>query len=154
MYKLIRSILFCMDPEYVHSKTIALGKLMAGSKYAGWLDRFYNFEDEMLHTTVCGIDFKNPVGLAAGFDKNGDLTDFLPHLGFGYAEIGSVTAKYCSGNHKPRLFRLPEDRALINRMGLNNDGADAVSKKLADKEFSIPLGVNIAKTPRDQIRDY
>ena len=95
-----------------------------------------------------GLEFKNPVGLAAGFDKNGQLIRFWSKAGFGFCEIGSVSARACQGNKRPRAFRLPSDRALINRMGLNNDGAREISQRLGKlpREGVLPLGINIAKT--------
>jgi dihydroorotate dehydrogenase len=92
------------------------------------------------------LDFRNPIGLAAGFDKNGEIPEIMESLGFGFVEIGSITANPSTGNPKPRAFRLPKDHALINRMGLNNDGAQTIVKRLKNKKLSIPLGVNIAKT--------
>jgi len=146
MYKIIRPLLFRKDPEYIHSKILELGKKLSKSKIKEAIKYFYEFEDERLNVNVLGTNFKNPVGLAAGFDKNGDLVDFLPSLGFGFLEIGSVTALARNGNEKPRLFRLEKDRALINRLGLNNNGSDLVYKKLKNKEFEIPLFINISKT--------
>lgn len=93
-----------------------------------------------------GIKFNNPIGLAAGFDKNGELTDILPSIGFGFMEIGSITGEPCEGNAKPRLWRLKKSKSLLVWYGLKNEGAEELSKKLKDKIFSIPLGTNIAKT--------
>ena len=90
--------------------------------------------------------FKNPLGLAAGFDKNGTTPRAMQALGFGFVEVGSITAKSSAGNPKPRAFRLPEDHSLINRMGLNNQGATAIVKRLSKLQLEIPLGVNVAKT--------
>ncbi len=109
------------------------------------------FEDPALGQRLWGCEFANPVGLAAGFDKNADLVRAWAALGFGFAEVGSVTARPSPGNPVPRAFRLPEDRALVNRMGLNNEGADAVAERLrAERErfgpHSVPLGINLAKT--------
>jgi dihydroorotate dehydrogenase len=124
------------------------------------VESLYRFDDDILHSTHLGIDFDNPVGMAAGFDKNGVLTGFLPYLGFGHMEIGSVTAEPRVGNPKPRIFRLPNDKAIINRMGLNNEGVDRVYQRLSRRQSSIPIGVNIAKThdPKilgdDAIRDF
>ena len=114
----------------------------------------FRFEDERLEQTLWqtsdrpGLRFANPVGLAAGFDKNGELVPFWPSVGFGFAEIGSVTAHPSMGNPRPRAFRLPADRALINRMGLNNDGAETVAVHLAGvkKPGGFVLGINVAKT--------
>ena len=107
---------------------------------------FFRFEDERLAQTLWGLRFENPVGLAAGFDKNAALVRFWAALGFGFAEVGSVTARPSPGNPHPRAFRLPADRALVNRMGLNNDGADAVAERLGRATRPLPLGVNLAKT--------
>ncbi len=114
----------------------------------------FRFEDERLEQTLWkrddqpGLHFANPVGLAAGFDKNAELVRFWPSVGFGFAEVGSVTALPSEGNPRPRAFRLPADRALINRMGLNNDGAEAVAAHLAElkKPEGFVLGINVAKT--------
>lgn len=99
-----------------------------------------------LHTDLFGTTVANPIGLAAGFDKNGKLVSVLGDLGFGFAEIGSITAAPSRGNDKPRLFRLPADEALINRLGLNGEGAVAVAARLRSAKMSLPIGLNIAKT--------
>lgn len=144
MYKLIRPLLFLQDPEIIHDYVLWLGK------HCSWLKKpfscMYDFKDTRLEQTIAGISFANPVGLAAGFDKNGVLLDILPSFGFGFIEIGSVTALHCAGNPKPRLFRLPKDKCIINRMGLNNIGAKAMEQRLCKKQVPIPLGINIAKT--------
>jgi dihydroorotate dehydrogenase len=104
------------------------------------------------------LRFKNPVGLAAGFDKNGRIVDFLPALGFGFLEVGTVTPVGQAGNDRPRLFRLPQDGAIINRMGFNNDGAPPLALQLQKRRTTIPVGVNIGKnkaTPNEvAVRDY
>ncbi len=142
MYKIIRPILFQLDPEKAHEAAIWLGKSLWSRPFS-WL---YHYEHECLRTNVCGIDFTNPVGLAAGFDKNAELVDFLPALGFGFLEVGSVTAKPSAGNPRPRLFRIPAEEALVNKMGLNNIGAGEMLGRLQGRKFSFPLGINIAKT--------
>jgi len=106
----------------------------------------FRFEDERLAQTLWGLRFENPVGLAAGFDKNAERVAAWAALGFGFAEVGSVTARPSPGNPRPRAFRLPDDRALVNRMGLNNDGAEAVAERLGRATRPLPLGVNLAKT--------
>lgn len=151
MYKSIRPILFTLNPDYIHERIIAMGKYLSDSWLKKQIAAIYNFEDKRLHTKVFGIDFKNPVGLAAGFDKNGELLDFLPSLGFGFVEIGSVTLQSGEGNPKPRIFRLPKDKALINNSGLPNIGADKVYDELKSRKFKIPIGVNIAKTHNPNI---
>ena len=134
------------DPEDAHDKAIDWGKYLNESFLKRYINYFYNYENHILNTNVYGINFKNPVGLAAGFDKNAELIDFLPALGFGYTEIGSVTARYKFGNEKPRLFRLPKDKAVINRMGLNSLGAKMICENLRNAKHEIPVGVNITKT--------
>jgi len=118
----------------------------------------YSIADTRLEKRILGITFKNPVGLAAGFDKDAKLIDELDALGFGFIEIGTVTPLPQSGNDKPRLFRLPQDKALINRMGFNNEGADAAMQRLKGKKSNIIVGGNIGKnkvTPNENaLNDY
>lgn len=138
-YRWLRSLLFEMDPEEAHTLAIQLAPVAAAMTGGP-------FEDPCLRTTCAGVELANPVGLAAGFDKNGRLTSCLARFGFGFAEIGSITGQSTTGNPKPRLFRLLEDEAVINRLGLNGDGASVVAQRLAGAGFSLPVGVNIAKT--------
>jgi dihydroorotate dehydrogenase len=146
MYKLIRPIFFAQDSEKIHDQIKCLGRFLSGTVWQNLIRRMYDYQNQALGVEFLGIKFKNPIGLAAGFDKNGELLEFLPSLGFGFLEIGSITAQAREGNPKPRLFRLVKDQALINRMGLNNRGADVIYGALKDREFKIPVGVNIAKT--------
>lgn len=141
---LLRPILFRIDPEEAHELVhrIALW-LKPAMPLLGMATKV---QDKELNVSFAGMNFENPVGLAAGFDKNGTLVSILGHLGFGFAEIGSVTARPAAGNTKPRLFRLPEDEALINYMGLNSDGATVVAERLKHEKFSLPVGLNIDKT--------
>ena len=106
----------------------------------------YDFQSDRLGQVQSGIFFDNPIGIAAGFDKNAEAIGLYESLGLGYAEIGSITALPSSGNPSPRAFRLPKDHALINRMGLNNEGASRIAKRIRGKIAGIPIGVNIAKT--------
>lgn len=141
--KLIRPILFSLDPETVHNA--AHTALHAISPLLPALNLAY--KKDGLATQLFGTPVSNPVGLAAGFDKNGALVPLLGQLGFGFAEIGSVCARPHQGNPQPRLFRLPADGALINRLGLNGLGAEVVAEHLAKQgEFALPIGINIAKT--------
>lgn len=134
-----------MDPETAHH--LAMQVAHWGTWASGVIDQVYRVSDMRLRQNLFGMDFANPVGLAAGYDKNATLLQFWPALGFGFMEVGSVTAQPSAGNPKPRAFRLPDDEALINRMGLNNDGAAAVAQRLAGVgQSAIPLGINIAKT--------
>lgn len=146
--KIIRPLLFNEDPEKVHHLAFKVGATL--QQYDGFcklLSDFTCFSDANYEIIRDGIRFKNPVGLAAGFDKNGILLPLYEALGFGYIEIGSITAEQTQGNPKPRLFRLPDDDAIINRMGLNNEGAMVICNRLKDRNTQIPVGVNIAKSP-------
>jgi dihydroorotate dehydrogenase len=147
MYKLLRPFLFRMDAERAHDVSLRAAE-MAQSLTPGVVSSLYDFQDERLKQRFWGKTFSNPLGLAAGADKNARLVAFWESVGFGFVEVGSVTAQPSSGNPKPRAFRVREDGALINRMGLNNDGAAAVAKRLSEtqEERSRPLGINIAKT--------
>lgn len=156
MYKsLIRPILFKFDPEEVHHFTFAM------LKNFGFLTKLFlpkPVEDKRLEREVFGLKFKNPVGLAAGFDKNAVLFNELGDLGFGFVEIGTVTPRAQTGNPKKRLFRLIEDGGIINRMGFNNDGLEAAIGKLKGNKGKIIIGGNIGKntdtTPENYTQDY
>lgn len=139
---LLRPLLFKLDPESVHH--FAHHALLTASPILGLLPFRYGKDD--LKLTLFGRELSHPIGLAAGFDKNGSLTPVLGSLGFSFMEIGSVCARPHGGNPRPRLFRLSDDRALINRLGLNGLGAQTVAGILAGKKFSLPCGINIAKT--------
>ncbi len=147
MYKIIKAILFQFDAEKVHHiamKSLSFIYNLPLGKYT--LEALFNTTNEGLSQNVFGLNFKNPIGLAAGFDKNGMYIDELAALGFGFIEIGTVTPKPQSGNAIPRLFRLPKDEAIINRMGFNNDGVEAMVrhlKKVRNKD--IIIGGNIGK---------
>jgi dihydroorotate dehydrogenase len=156
MYKkLLRPILFHFDPEIIHTFIGFVLKLPLLTKI---LKLAITFHSPDLEREVCGIKFKNPVGLAAGFDKDAELVKPMADLGFGFVEIGTVTPKSQPGNSKPRIFRLPKDQALINRMGFNNLGADNVRKNLLKYKGKCTIGGNIGKnklTPNDQaVEDY
>jgi dihydroorotate dehydrogenase len=146
---LIRPLLFLQDPEKAHERTLAL--LARLSFLDGAFARFFSFDDPRLAVRVGPLECKNPVGLAAGFDKNGVALRSWPSFGFGFVEIGAVTAAPQPGNPKPRLIRLPKDRALINRLGFNNEGARAIADRLrtlreGGSASRIPLGINIGRT--------
>lgn len=159
MYRILRSILFWFDPEKVHYFTTDL--LHVVLKIPGIKSLFkslYCVDDKRLEREVFGIRFKNPVGLAAGFDKNASMYNDLAYCGFGFIEIGTVTPKGQMGNEKPRLFRLKEDEAIINRMGFNNMGVEEVVKNLRKRKTKVIIGGNIGKnkvTPNeDATLDY
>ena len=152
----VRPLLFLLDPESAHD--LALGFLRTASSNKLLLSGLRGFRPAPAPRTLFGLTFPNPVGLAAGFDKNGVALPALSALGFGFIEIGTVTARPQPGNPKPRLFRFADHQALINRLGFNNDGADRVANRLRQlKESgrwpSVPVGINIGKskdTPLDQ----
>lgn len=152
MYRSLRPLLFRLDAERAHHMGMTAGRLLQRFSPA-FVESRYAFADPGLHLSVAGLNVRSPVGVAAGFDKNAELVPFWEQLGFGFAEVGSVTAKPSSGNPRPRAFRLPEDEAIINRMGLNNDGAEAVAQRLREvkQKTAFPIGVNIAKTPDESI---
>lgn len=138
IYPLLREILFCFPPEDVHYFSMDL--LRAGCTIPpiqSLIESGFCYPDKDLQKNVFGLNFTNPVGLGAGFDKNARYLNELAALGFGFVEIGTVTPKGQPGNEKPRLFRLPADKALINRMGFNNDGVDMVKARLADWNDSV-----------------
>ncbi|MDR3615792.1 MAG: quinone-dependent dihydroorotate dehydrogenase [Candidatus Obscuribacterales bacterium] len=147
--KYMRPWLFRFDPETAHNCVYQM--LPCVRPFASFLEPFCSYQSPRLKTVLAGRTIVNPVGLAAGFDKNARLGHLLDVLGFGFAEIGSVTHMPGEGNPQPRLFRLVEDEAVINRMGLNGDGASAVAWRLRSSVTEIPLGVNIAKSNRVEI---
>jgi dihydroorotate dehydrogenase len=148
--KLLKPILFSQDPEKVHDAFTFWGHLFGTIPPARWkLALFYRYRHPALRQTVAGIRFENPVGLAAGFDKDCRLMDVLPSVGFGYEEVGSITAEPYAGNPKPRLVRLPADKSIIVYYGLKNKGAKAVRPLLLNKRFRFPVGVSVAKTNRE-----
>jgi len=149
VYELIRPVLFCLDAERAHGLAIAALKLLPAGKAEQ--------PGGKLAVRVAGLDFPNPVGMAAGFDKDAEVADSLLGLGFGFAEVGSITPLPQPGNPRPRLFRLEEDKAVINRMGFNNGGAEAALQRLRAR-YGRPgiVGVNIGanKDSPDRIADY
>ena len=158
MYKIIRPILFRINPEIVHDSVIILGNFIGMTPFKKLFGKVYIYSHPSLKTKVGGIKFDNPVGLSAGFDKNAQLVNFIPEIGFGFEEIGSVTSEASKGNPKPRLLRLPSDKGLVVNYGLCNDGAKVISERLKGK-FGIPIGVSVARTnkpmtERESIEDY
>lgn len=145
--KLIQPILFQKDAEDAHEMALQLASKTHQHPYLAKLAKsVYGMKTPGLEQELFGLKFPNPIGLAAGFDKNGTTPKAMQALGFGFVEVGSITAKPSEGNPRPRAFRLTEDESLINRMGLNNEGADMITKRLKDINLDIPLGINIAKT--------
>lgn len=147
--RLIRPLLFKLDSEKAHHLALGAARISRAMGLRPLIEKLYGFEDARLASECFGLQFKNPIGLAAGFDKDVQAVDMLAALGFGFIEIGSVTGQAQPGNPLPRIFRLPKDRAIINRMGFPSAGADAVAGRLADARAAgcLPvLGVNLGKT--------
>jgi len=151
--KIIKPVLFQFDPEAVHDWTFA--RLHNFSPLLPLFQPAFCVEDDRLTQTAWGLQFTNPIGLAAGFDKNAKGVELWPHFGFGFAELGTVTPKPQPGNEKPRLFRYPRRQAIVNRMGFNNDGAEAMAtnlRKTLNKRQNMMTGISLGKqvsTPVD-----
>lgn len=166
MYQLLKPLLFRFDPENVHY--FVTRNLRRFNRFPGGMalsKALWGVDDKRLEREIFGLKFKNPVGLAAGFDKNAELISEMGNLGFGFVEVGTVTPLPQPGNDKPRMFRLPEDEALINRMGFNNHGVDVAAERIAayrkglkPGQQALIIGGNIGKnkvTPNeDAVSDY
>jgi dihydroorotate dehydrogenase len=154
---IVRPVLFLFDPERIHHLVFQLLRIKGSIPgFNRFLASVFAFESPRLERTVLGLRFKNPVGLAAGFDKDAKLIDELSCFGFGFIEIGTLTPKPQYGNEKPRLFRLQADGALINRMGFNNEGVLAAVERLKKRKSSVIIGGNIGKnkdTPNEKALD-
>lgn len=152
----LKPIFFTMDPEVVHDRMTAVGKTLGKFALGRWLTRWSFFSNSAsLHQNLGGMRFYSPIGLAAGFDKNAELVGVLPQLGFGFAELGSVTGEKCSGNPKPRLWRLKKSEALVVYYGLKNDGAEVIAERLKKSLAKVRktklgrrfiFGLSVAKT--------
>ena len=159
MYKqLLRPILFSFDPEKVHYFTFALIRLSHKIGLGGLFRSIYKKTDKRLERNLFGLTFENPVGLAAGFDKNAVLYNELANFGFGFIEIGTVTPLGQEGNPKQRLFRLKDDKGIINRMGFNNEGLETAIGQLKKNKGKLLIGGNIGKNtqtlPENYTADY
>jgi dihydroorotate dehydrogenase len=159
MYRALRWVLFRVPPERIHTWVFALLRAVTFLGFSRRvLARLLAPSDPVLASTMFGVHFPGPLGLAAGFDKNGSGVNAWGALGFGYAEVGTVTAQAQPGNPAPRLFRLPQDRGLLNRMGFNNHGAGSMAVSLTRRASTVPIGVNIGKTkvipPEGAVDDY
>ncbi|MDT5337996.1 MAG: dihydroorotate dehydrogenase [Mycobacterium sp.] len=147
IYRGLRRVFFLIPPERIHTWVFALLRVVTALTPARrGLTRWLAPSDPVLETTIFGVRFPGPLGLAAGFDKDGSGLKTWGALGFGYAEVGTVTARPQPGNPAPRMFRLADDRALLNRMGFNNHGAGALAAKLSRNVSEVPIGANIGKT--------
>ncbi len=153
-YDLLKPALFSLPPETAHNATHRLLRAVQGTPVQTAMRRRYTVDDPRLETTAFGQSFPTPVGVAAGFDKNAEAPRALAALGFGHVEVGGVTADRQPGNPRPRMFRLREDEALINRMGFNNQGADAVGERLDREPLpDVPVGINIGKSKATPLDD-
>ena len=162
-FQTIRPLIFLMEPEQAHYSLkrvgVFLGKFWLTRKLTSLL---MNYKHDSLNITVDGVHYKNPVGLSAGFDKDGELTKIYPHMGFGLAELGSFTGEICPGNPGKRLFRMIKSKAIVVWYGLNNEGSEKISARLKDEDFGdLRVGINAANsnlTPefvlKDSIADY
>lgn len=158
MYKyILKPLFFLFDPETIHHLVFAcIRSLQAIPGISALTRSIYLVNDKRLAVNIWGLRFPNPVGLAAGFDKDAKLFDELGNYGFGFVEIGTLTPQPQAGNDKPRMFRLPEDSGLINRMGFNNEGVESAAKRLKNRKSKIIIGGNIGKnktTPNDKAGD-
>ncbi|WP_340106306.1 quinone-dependent dihydroorotate dehydrogenase [Rhodohalobacter sp. 8-1] len=143
----VRPLLFQLSADKAHDITLDFASFASGKSWITKpIEKIYRRNYPGLSQKIWGLTFSNPIGIAAGFDKNGHTTHLMEALGFGYIEVGSITADASTGNPMPRSWRLPQDQSLINRLGLNNDGAKTVIKRLNQSRANFPLGVNIAKT--------
>jgi len=147
MYGLLKPALFRLPPETAHEVTTSALRVAQRLGVHRAYARHYTVADDRLTVEAFGQSFPNPVGVAAGFDKNAEVPRALAALGFGHLEVGAVTAERQPGNDRPRLFRLPDDEALVNRMGFNNEGAGAVGRRLGEEPLpDVPVGVNVGKS--------
>jgi len=157
IYDVAKPVLFALPPEAAHRTVHRLLQTAQDTPISSAIRQRYAVDDDRLTQSVFGLDFQTPVGVAAGFDKNAEIPRILADLGFGHVEIGGVTAERQPGNPRPRMFRLREDKALINRMGFNNEGADRIGDRLdREPQPGVPLGVNIGKsksTPLEEAAD-
>ena len=145
----VRPLVFLWEAEKAHNKLKQFGLIFASNRLGrGLLKILFYYKHSSLKTTVDGVKYDNPIGLSAGFDKDGELTNAYPLISFGFAELGSFTGDVCPGNPGVgrRLFRLIKSKSILVWYGLNNQGAEVIAKRLQDKEFNIPIGINVAKT--------
>ena len=147
-FRAIRPLIFLMEPEQAHYSLKRMGVFLGSNPVTKWLTGLLmDYNHKSLAITVDGIDYRNPVGLSAGFDKDGELTKIYPSIGFGLAELGSFTGEICPGNPGKRLFRMIKSKAIVVWYGLNNEGAETISKRLAKEDFGrLKVGINAANS--------
>ncbi|MCF7834265.1 MAG: quinone-dependent dihydroorotate dehydrogenase [Candidatus Pacebacteria bacterium] len=148
LYKhILKPMFFLEDPEKVHDKMTDMGIFLSRYSFGKKMtEALFDYQNPILSQKIFNIHFENPVGLSAGFDKDAKLTGILPFVGFGFAEVGSITGKACQGNPKPRLWRLKEAKSLAVYYGLKNEGCDKIAKRLEGQKFEIPIGMSVAMT--------
>lgn len=146
-FEVYKKFIFLLPPEKAHEVSLYIAEKIYGS----FLKRFLVSKPSSRNENIMGINFPNKLGLAAGFDKNGDYINFITNIGFGFIELGTVTPKPQFGNPKPRIFRVKDDQAIINRLGFNNKGVDYLKNNLLKIDRSIPIGINIGKNSTTKI---
>ena len=152
--QIIRPLLFCLSPENVHKLTVAALRFAGYIPGSKWLmKKMFAVKHPALEREVFGVKFDNPIGIAAGFDKNAEVYNELSALGYGFVEVGTVTPKGQPGNPRPRLFRLPKDKAIINRMGFNNHGMQNAIENLHHRNKGVVVGANIGKNSLTPIEE-
>src|SRR5690348_9323762 len=145
--KLLKPFLFMLDPEAVHIAMTNFGEKLGKSRVVKKaLNSLFTSNNSLLQQNIRGIDFANPIGLAAGFDYDAKLTQITPSIGFGMQSIGTITYQHYGGNATPRLGRLPKSKSLMVNKGFKNQGAGAIAKKLKNMNFAIPIGISIGRT--------
>lgn len=145
----VKPVFFLQDPERVHDNMIVLGRTLGKIGFIKFFTKLvFDYEHKILENNLAGIKMKNPIGLAAGFDKDAEITEILPSVGFGFAEVGSITGKFCLGNSHPRLWRLPKSKSLVVYYGLKNKGCDKIVNRLKNENIKsdIPIGFSVAMT--------
>lgn len=151
IYRALRPLLFQLEAETAHQLAIRAGEFASSSpRLCSWISAHNTADDECLKTDVAGMSLSNPIGLAAGFDKSAQAVPLLSALGFGHVEVGSISAEPSAGNARPRLFRLPQDEAIVVHYGLPNDGAERVGARLLGRQRTAALGINIVSTFRGE----
>jgi dihydroorotate dehydrogenase len=146
-FEVYKKFIFMLPPEKAHEVSLYIAEKIYGS----YLKRFLVSKPNIHNENIMGINFPNKLGLAAGFDKNGDYINFITNIGFGFIELGTVTPKPQFGNPKPRIFRVKDDQAIINRLGFNNKGVNYLKNNLLKIDRDIPIGINIGKNSTTKI---
>lgn len=151
---LLKPVLFLMSADFVHDRFLMIGEFLGSNEISkSFMKRLFGYENKGLEQKLAGISFKNPIGLAAGFDYNANLTQILPSVGFGFMTVGTVTNMAYEGNPMPRLGRLPKSKSLLVNKGFKSEGAKSVIKRLKSKKFDVPLGISIGRTNSAKLKN-